>query len=169
MTDLTPQKIAIFGNSGSGKSTLAKQFSESHQLAHFDLDDIAWRPIAETGMPPQRSPLSESQQVIDGFMTQNPKWVIEGCYADLLEFALLQCDQVIFLNLPIEQCIANAQARPWEPHKYASKAEQDKNLPMLLEWIAQYESRTDTFSQTAHQALFDGFAGEKVIHTHNQR
>jgi hypothetical protein len=37
------------------------------------------------------------------------------------------------MNLPVAACIENARKRPWEPHKYASKAEQDKNLDRLID------------------------------------
>lgn len=52
--------------------------------------------------------------------------------------------------------------RPWEPHKYPSKEAQDANLEMLIGWIAEYETRTDTFSLAAHRALFDRFTGDKI-------
>ena len=65
------------------------------------------------------------------------------------------------MNLPIELCIENAKNRPWEPHKYDSKAAQDANLAMLIDWIAQYNQRTDTFSKSAHQKLYDEFSGNK--------
>jgi len=76
---------------------------------------------------------------------------------------------LIFLDLPVADCLANAKRRPWEPHKYVSKEEQDANLPMLLDWIAQYESREDTFSRAAHERLFETFAGEKTRYTGNDR
>lgn len=37
---------------------------------------------------------------------------------DLLKLVQAQSSEIIFMNLPIELCIANAKARPWEPHKY---------------------------------------------------
>ncbi len=89
-------------------------------------------------------------------------WVIEGCYADLLERVLPQATDIVFLDLSVEDCIANARQRPWEPHKYPSKDAQDANLDMLIDWIRQYETRSDTFSLAAHQALFDAFSGHKT-------
>lgn len=38
------RRILIFGNSGSGKSTLAKKLCSSENLAHLDLDTLAWEP-----------------------------------------------------------------------------------------------------------------------------
>ena len=73
------------------------------------------------------------------------------------------------MNLPVALCIENAKNRPWESHKYQSKAAQDANLTMLIDWIAQYEQRTDTFSKSAHQILFDEFTGKKTQVKNNQQ
>jgi len=94
-------------------------------------------------------------------MAAHEDWVIEGCYADLLEATLLQCTQLLFLNPGVEACVENARSRPWEPHKYASKEAQDSNLEMLIVWIRDYPTRSDTFSLSAHRGLFDRFSGEK--------
>jgi hypothetical protein len=40
---------------------------------------------------------------------------------------------------------------------------------MLVEWIEQYDERSDEFSLAAHQRLFDGFAGSKHEYRSNQR
>ena len=158
-------KVLIFGNSGSGKSTLAKVLSQLRGLAHLDLDTLAWLPTN----PPQRIPLSETRAAIDAFISSCDKWVIEGCYADLLDIAVPHADKVIFMNLPVAACIENARSRPWEPHKYASKAEQDKNLDMLIEWISQYPTRQDEFSEAAHRMLYERFSGEKRMITRNEQ
>ena len=159
------KKVIVFGNSGSGKSTLAKKLSIDHNLAHLDLDTVAWDMEPE----PIRRPIEKSKQLIDKFTEENEAWVVEGCYADLLALLTDDCTQMIFMNLPVDACIANAKKRPWEPHKYESKQVQDANLAMLIDWIKQYTERNDTFSQAAHQALFDGFDGDKLMYVENQR
>lgn len=157
------QKLLIFGNSGSGKSTLARRRSEEGNLAHLDLDTIAWEPTN----PPTRRDLRESAAAIAAFMEAHSGWVIEGCYADLLEMAAPHASEIIFLNLPVDDCVANARQRPWEPHKYDSKEAQDSNLEMLVDWIAQYPHRTDTFSLSAHERLYERFTGSKSMRTAN--
>ncbi len=156
-------KILVFGNSGSGKSTFAKKLCKERGLAHLDLDTLAWLPTS----PPQRKPLAESQLAIEKFMSSYGTWVIEGCYADLLGIAAPHAAQAVYMNLPVALCIENAKNRPWEPHKYASKAEQDQNLAMLIDWISQYPTREDVFSESAHKALYENFSGKKSIYTHN--
>ena len=159
------RKILIFGNSGSGKSTLAGELCLAENLSHLDLDTLAWNPAS----PPERKPLRESGQEIRSFIHSNDGWVIEGCYTDLLEIAVPFSNEIIFMNLPIESCIANARARPWEPHKYESKKAQDNNLEMLIGWISMYSERTDTFSALAHNRLYKRFAGKKSMVTSNVR
>ncbi len=159
------RKVLIFGNSGSGKSTLAKALQDTDGLAHLDLDTLAWLPTSE----PERRPLSESKADIDAFREAHEDWVIEGCYADLIELAVPHATELFFMDLSVEDCKANARRRPWEPHKYATRESQDANLPMLLDWIAQYEEREGPFSRAAHLSLFEGFTGKKTRFTHNAR
>ena len=147
-------RVLILGNSGSGKSMLASRLSTTHQCAHLDLDTLAWLPTE----PPERQPVAESAVPINAFMDQNVGWVIEGCYTDLLSIAADRASALVLMDIGVDECQANARRRPWEPHKYASKAEQDQNLDMLLQWIAQYTERDDTFSDAAHRAFFDAFA-----------
>lgn len=156
--------ILVFGNSGCGKSTLAKQLCESDKLAHLDLDTLAWQATE----PPLRKPLTESGEQIAQFIQANDSWVIEGCYTDLLELAASAASEIIFLNMAVEICIENAKNRPWEPHKYESKAAQDANLRMLIDWISQYSHRTDTFSAQSHQQFYAGFKGTKTMHVTQQ-
>lgn len=151
------QRLVIFGNSGSGKSTLARQLAQERGLAHLDLDTLAWQP----GMPPRQRPLAESERELRAFTSLHPSWVVEGCYSDLLELALPGCKELVFLNPGVDACIAHCRARPWEPHKYASKAEQDANLELLLDWVRAYETRDDEFSLRSHRRLYDNFSGLK--------
>ncbi len=152
------RRYLLVGNSGSGKSTLAARLSRDAGLAHLDLDTLAW----EAGLPPRRRLVSESVREISSFVEANDQWVIEGCYADLVDAALERCTRLVFLNPGVEACVANARARPWEPHKYATKEAQDGNLAMLVGWIRDYATRSDVFSLGAHRALFDAFIGDKI-------
>lgn len=151
------KRILIFGNSGAGKTTLAKELQKKFKLEHLDLDTLAWSDAST----PTRTPLDQSINEIDTFLENASGWVIEGCYADLLEYVAKQANEILFLNPAVETCIKNCRSRPWESHKYASKEEQDKNLEMLVEWVKQYDKREDEFSLKSHRKLFDLFAGNK--------
>lgn len=152
-------KLLIFGNSGSGKSSLAKRLAESHRLTHLDLDTIVWEPGQ---VAVQRTPEAISQ-ALDAFVRQNEHWVIEGCYGELITQASLHCSELIFLDPGLEACLAHNRLRPWEPHKYASKAEQDAMLEPLQAWVASYYERSDDWSYEAHQRIYDAFRGVKRV------
>ena len=154
-------RILVFGNSGSGKSTLAAKLNEESGMAHLDLDTLAWLP----GKPPQRRPLAESENLIRDFTQDNESWVIEGCYADLLQLAASEADEAVFLDIPVQHCAENAKGRPFEPHKYSSEAAQNRNLAMLIKWIEDYPDRDDCCSQSAHRNFLDAFQGRKSVLT----
>ena len=152
-------RIVIIGNSGSGKSTLAARLAAENALRHLDLDTLAW------DAPGLRRPLPESLALIHRFLESNSAWVIEGCYSSLLEAVLPFASDLRFLNPGVETCVQNCRSRPWEPHKYASKEEQDRYLDFLLAWVREYETRTDEFSLVAHRQLFESFEGLKREYT----
>jgi len=76
---------------------------------------------------------------------------------------------LVFLDPGRERCIANCRDRPWEPHKYASRQEQDANLDFLLSWVAEYDTREGPMSRGAHRDLFAAYAGRKVELRHVPR
>ena len=159
-------KIVVFGNSGSGKSTYALDQVENLGCVHLDLDTIAWQADA---VVPTRRPLSESQEEIHCFVETHEQWVVEGCYADLLEFVLFYANELVFLNPGAETCVQNARNRPWEPHKYSSPEAQAATLEKLVDWIRQYDQREDEYSLMAHRRLFENFSGKKREFRSNAR
>jgi len=44
---------------------------------------------------------------------------------------------------------------------------QDKKLKMLINWISQYETRNDLFSQKTHLKFYASFTGKKQMYTEN--
>jgi len=158
------ERIVIFGNSGSGKSSLAKALARKHEAEHLDLDVIAWEPER----PGVRADFEESRRALLRFIEAHDAWVIEGCYSTLLEVAAQHCTEMIFLNPGVEACVANCEARPWEPHKYPSREAQDANLRMLVAWVREYATREDEFSLREHRKLFDAHEGMKVEYASNE-
>ena len=155
-------KILIMGNSGSGKTTIARKLATNYSLSHLDLDGLAWLPVEV----PQRRLAANSLLEMEKFGRENPSWVMEGCYGDLLGAIAPKATHLIWLNYPTDICIKHAQYRPWEPNKYSSPAAQDKNLQMLLDWIQSYPLRRDECSQHQHQRLFDRFTEQKIMLEH---
>jgi adenylate kinase family enzyme len=150
-------RIAIVGNSGSGKSTLAQRLARVHATQVLDLDTVAWEP-GEIAHP--RSPTAAAADV-RSFCDSGEHWIVDGCYATLIGVALEYEPHLLFLDPGLEQCLMNCKARPWESHKYRSKAEQDEKLAFLLSWVADYYRRDGEMSYQGHQALFQSYAGPK--------
>lgn len=171
-------RIVIIGNSGSGKSTLARELAAPAQTPVLDLDTIVWEP-GKIAVP---RPLAAVHADLDRFCAEHASWIIEGCYGALAERLLSAAasipaapipavpgsasglgtsPELIFMNPGEAACLRNCRARPWEPHKYASKADQDSKLEFLLAWVSDYYRRADDTSLARHRALFDAYAGPK--------
>lgn len=150
-------KVLVFGNSGSGKSTLAGQLAQDHGLAHLDLDTIVWE---ADRIAVQRRP-DEVRAALESFWANHQRWVIEGCYGELVEAASCRCTELVFLNPGLSACLDNNRRRPWEPHKYASKEAQDAMLSNLQDWVAGYYERQDQWSYSFHRRIFEAFSGPK--------
>jgi adenylate kinase family enzyme len=150
-------RIAIIGNAGSGKSTLANQLANQYTLPALDLDTVAWEP----GKVAVQRALASAEADVVAFCARNENWVVEGCYAALVSAALRCMPTLLFLEPGAEVCIENCRNRPWEPHKYASKWEQDEKLAFLLSWVRDYYNRDGDLSLRAHQALFESYKGTK--------
>ena len=150
-------RTLIFGNSGSGKSTLARRLAQEHRLAHLDLDAIVWEP-GKIAVQRTSNAIAES---LKAFLTSHDRWIIEGCYGELVETASSNCTELIFLNPGLQTCLKHNRQRPWEPHKYESKGAQDLMLESLQDWVTGYYERKDQWSYHAHRQIFDSFTGSK--------
>ena len=150
-------RVLLFGNAGSGKSTYAAHLAKERGLAHLDLDRIVWEP-GKVAVP---RPASVVEGDLTHFLEAHPRWVIEGCYGEWVDLASRRCTELVFLNPGEAVCLAHCRARPWEPHKFASRAEQDQKLDFLLGWVSRYYTRQDSCSLVRHQQLFRAFDGPK--------
>lgn len=146
-------RVCVLGNSGSGKSSYAKRLGAKV----LELDSIYWEP--------HQIAVARDAAIVRAdlaaFIVERDAWVIEGCYADLIEIAAESCDELVFLNPGVEACIANARRRPFEAHKYDRPEDQEKMLGFLIDWIREYPTRADTTGYAEHRRVFDTFSGRK--------
>ncbi len=152
-------RILLLGNAGSGKTTMARRLMDCHSLAYLSLDEIAW---AEGIV---RRPIAESLQCLQKFMDHHAAWIIEGCYGELMEFALPYCTELRFLNPGVDVCVEHCRCRAWEPSKFQDEAEQRASLTSLIAWVREYETRDDEFGLKWHRRLFQRFSGVKKEYT----
>jgi adenylate kinase family enzyme len=150
-------RTAIIGNSGSGKTTLARALASGLSIPTLDLDTIYWEP----GKVAVERPTLDRLNELEAFCSRHPSWIIEGCYADLIEAALRWRPELILLNPGLDACVENCKRRPFEPHKYRSKAEQDRGLEFLLQWVGGYYERKGPMSLEGHLDLYQRYDGPK--------
>jgi adenylate kinase family enzyme len=148
-------KVIILGNAGAGKSTLARKLIASQPAARLSLDEVAFQGGTE------RRPIQESIDDVKRWISEKESWIIEGCYADILEPVLAYGDELIFLNPGVDACIAHCRSRPWELEKFSSHQEQEENLDNLIQWVRSYETRADEYGLSRHRELYQSFCGKK--------
>jgi len=150
-------RIVILGNSGSGKSMLAAALAGARRIPCLDLDTVAWEP----GQTAQPRAVGLAREDVRVFCGGSENWIVEGCYEVLVETALEYEPILLFLNPGLQVCLENCRSRPWEPHKYASKENQDARLKFLLSWVADYYTRTGPLSLAAHVHCYRAYSGPK--------
>ncbi|OZB13193.1 MAG: shikimate kinase, partial [Marinobacter sp. 34-60-7] len=84
-------KTILLGNAGAGKSTLSMRLMAKQPVARLSLDEVAF----DEGT--QRRPIQDSIADVRSFIASHESWIIEGCYADIIEPVLCECDELIFL------------------------------------------------------------------------
>ena len=85
-------KTILLGNAGAGKSTLAGKWMAGTPAARLSLDEVAFAGSAE------RRPLADSIADARRFVRAHGSWIVEGCYADIVEALLPECEELVFLN-----------------------------------------------------------------------
>ena len=148
-------KVVLLGNAGAGKTTLARALMGADEIPCLALDEVAFLDGAV------RRPLVESIAAVREFIGRYDHWILEGCYSDIIEPILGDCEALVFLNPGVATCIQHCRERPWEPEKFASPSEQLANLDNLIAWVSEYEVRPDEYGLQRHRRLFDTFRGRK--------
>jgi len=152
----------VLGNSGSGKSTVAGHLSKLASVAVLDLDSIAWS--EESGpLQPQRRDARESLAEMERFAGRHQRWVMEGCYEDLIGKMAPYSPVLLWKDVPVDVCCERIHSRKFEPGKYSTPQAQVEAVSGLQQWIREYESRSGPMSRRSHETLFRNWPGPKVV------
>jgi adenylate kinase family enzyme len=144
-------RTVIVGNGGSGKSWLAERLAVALSTSAVDLDEIHWLP---GGFNARREPTSAIEMVRT--KAAEDQWVLEGVYGWLANEALPRATALIWLDVPIEECIANVKARGLR------RGGDEAAFMALVDWVGDYAVRTNANSRVAHERAFDTFAGHRA-------
>lgn len=140
-------KVIVIGCPGAGKSTFSRRLKKETALPLYYLDMLWHRP--------DRSTISESE-FDSGLKTilARDQWIIDGNYSRTLAMRLRACDTAFLLDLPVEECLAAAEARvgkpredmPWMETEFDEKFKQwilnfpQDELPLIYELISQFRA-----------------------------
>ena len=128
------KRIMIIGCPGSGKSTFARALAAKTGLPLYYLDMMYWNPDRTTKPKEEfRAALRETVSL--------PEWIIDGNYGSTLEIRMEVCDTVIFLDYPVEVCIAGVEERRGKPRPDMPWVEVEPDLE-FIEFIKKYNEES---------------------------
>lgn len=140
------KKIIVIGCPGSGKSTLSKQLHLKTGLPLYHLDMMYWN-ADKTRV--ERAVFLERLTAA----LEEDAWIIDGNYSSTMKPRMQKCDTVIFLDYPLDVCLAGIEARcgkersdmPWTEPEQLDKEfiESVKNFnlqsrPQLMALLEKY-------------------------------
>lgn len=142
------KKVIVVGCPGSGKSTFARKLQEKTGLPLYYLDMI-WHKPDKTTLTKE-----EFDEKLHELIARD-EWIIDGNYSRTLEPRLQACDTAFVFDLPLEVCLAGAQARvgtkridmPWEETELSQEflnyilSFSQQILPRLLQLARQYSAQ----------------------------
>jgi len=146
------RRVVVVGNAGSGKTYLASTLASRFDLVNVELDGLNWVP----GQFNQRRPPEEAIAAVKSASLEN-RWVIEGVYGWLAAVALPRAENLIWLDIPEEECIANLLGRP------IKSGEDEGSRQALVAWCREYRDRRNSSSYVAHRRLFEQFPSRKDL------
>lgn len=124
------ERVLVIGSPGAGKSTIARKLRDALGLPLVYLDMIWHKPDGTTVTH------EEFNRLLDEAL-RGERWIIDGNYLRTLERRLERCDTVIFLDMPVEVCLAGATARIGQPREDLPWREEELD-PEFADYIRSF-------------------------------
>ena len=156
------KRIIVIGCPGSGKSTFSKALHQRIGIPLYHLDMLYWNKDKTTV---DKSVFLERLSEV----LQHNQWIIDGNYSSTMELRLQACDTVIFLDYPLELCLAGIRERQGKPRSDIPwlDTEEDEEFvdfirnyntqsrPQVIELLSQYPNkRIHIFTNRREADLF---------------
>jgi adenylate kinase family enzyme len=141
------RRIMIMGNGGCGKTWLARQLGARTGLPVVHLDDVHWEP-GHRGIARDRALRDADVERL----ASGDGWIMEGIYGQIVALVAERLTDLVWLDLPEAECIANIRARGRQGE------ESEESFDGLIDWVAKYRIRTANWNSfEAHLRLYQAF------------
>ena len=155
--EIKMKKVIVIGCPGSGKSTFSRKLRDKTGFPLFCLDKI-WHKADRTTVT--REEFDEALgRILDG-----DYYIIDGNYNRTLERRFADCDTVIWMNIPITECIKGVESRigkeredmPWVETEFSSDFREwiegfpERETPKILSLIEKYKSEKSIVILRSH-------------------
>lgn len=127
------KKVIVIGCPGSGKSTFSRALHQITGIPLFHLDMLFWNPDKTTV---EKSVFLERlTQVL-----RQDAWIIDGNFSSTMELRMQACDTVIFLDYPVELCLAGVRERRGQPRPDLPWVETEEDGE-FMEFIQSFQTQ----------------------------
>lgn len=144
-------RTLILGNSGSGKSWFSARLAEALGTEAIDLDGIHWEPGGYNVPREKRDAIGRVRQT-----AAKPAWIIEGVYGWLVQEAVPQATALLWLDVPVDECVVNLRQRGLR------RGGNEASFEALIAWAAEYPHRRTSSSLAGHGRIFADFPRRKL-------
>ena len=129
------KKIIVIGCPGSGKSTLSKELHRRTGLPLYHLDMMCWN--ADRTRVEKEVFLERLSAVLE-----EDEWIIDGNYQSTMDLRMQECDTVIFLDYPLDVCLAGILERRGKPRSDMPWVEPKQYDEEFIEFIKNYNFKS---------------------------
>ncbi len=144
-------KIIVIGCPGSGKSTFSRELHQKTSIPLYHLDMMYWNANKTTV---ERSIFLERLSSV----IQKTRWIIDGNYGSTMEMRVAACDTVIFLDYPLDICLAGIKERIGKPRSDMPWTETEEDTE-FIEFIKSYNEQQKPKVLT----LLEKYDGKNIV------